>query len=80
MSAEAPNDSTGANELHVHCAQEHSSSYVKPISSKQTTVARAAIETDYTVRKLHSVGQMVHNLHKINRVLEKINYNGDKVT
>ena len=45
-----------------------------PISTKQTTVARAALETDYTVRKLHSVGQLVHNLHKIRRVLEKTNY------
>ena len=47
-----------------------------PISVKQTTVARQAIEQDYTIQKTHSVGQLVHNLHKIKRVLEKVNYPG----
>jgi hypothetical protein len=50
-----------------------------PISVKQTTITRAAIEQDFTIQKMHSVGQVVHNLHKIKRVLEKINFSG-KVT
>lgn len=45
-----------------------------PISTKQTTLHRAAIEEDYTGRKKHNVGQVVHNIHKMQRVLQKVNY------
>lgn len=45
-----------------------------PISQKETTLHKAAIETDYTGRKNHSVGQIVHNIHKLSRTLQKVNY------
>jgi septation ring formation regulator EzrA len=45
-----------------------------PITTKVATLAKAAIERDYTGRHMHSVGQIVHNLHKIKRVLQKTNF------
>lgn len=41
----------------------------KPISEKQSTLKKQAIETDYSVQRKHSVGQLVHNIHKTKRVL-----------
>ena len=46
----------------------------RPISQKETTLQRAAVGTDYTLCQRHSVGQIVHNIHKIHRVLQKSNY------
>jgi hypothetical protein len=45
-----------------------------PITVKVATLAKAAIERDYTGRHAHQVGQIVHNLHKIKRVLQKTNF------
>ena len=41
---------------------------------KQTTVPKASLHVDYTLRTKHQVGQIVHNVHKVYRVLEKSNY------
>ena len=41
---------------------------------KETTVPQASLHADHTLRNKHAVGQIVHNVHKIYRVLEKTNY------
>ena len=41
---------------------------------KQTTVPQASLYADHTLKTKHTVGQVVHNVHKIYRVLDKSNY------
>ena len=41
---------------------------------KETTVPKASLYADHTLKTKHTVGQIVHNVHKIYRVLEKSNY------
>ena len=41
---------------------------------KQTTVPQASLYADHTLRTKHTVGQVVHNVHKIYRVLDKSNF------
>ena len=35
---------------------------------------KASLHADHTLKTKHTVGQVVHNVHKILRVLEKSNY------
>ena len=46
----------------------------KPVSQKETTIRKQAIETDYSLQKEHTVGLMVHNLHSAQRVMQKTNF------
>lgn len=41
----------------------------KPISQKETTIRKQAIETDYSLQNKNTVGLMVHNLHKAKRIM-----------
>eukprot|EP00353_Schmidingerella_taraikaensis_P007569 CAMPEP_0185569060 /NCGR_PEP_ID=MMETSP0434-20130131/1805_1 /TAXON_ID=626734 ORGANISM="Favella taraikaensis, Strain Fe Narragansett Bay" /NCGR_SAMPLE_ID=MMETSP0434 /ASSEMBLY_ACC=CAM_ASM_000379 /LENGTH=120 /DNA_ID=CAMNT_0028183727 /DNA_START=6 /DNA_END=368 /DNA_ORIENTATION=+ len=41
---------------------------------KETTVPKASLYADHTLKTKHTVGQIVHNVHKIYRVLDKSNY------
>ena len=41
---------------------------------KETTVPQASLYADHTLKTKHTVGQVVHNVHKIYRVLDKSNY------
>ena len=46
----------------------------KAVVWKETIVPKASLHVDHTLKTKHTVGQIVHNVHKINRVLEKSNY------
>ena len=46
----------------------------KAVVWKETTVPNASLHADHTLKTKHTVGQVVHNVHKIFRVLEKSNY------
>lgn len=46
----------------------------KSVSWKETTVPKVSMYADHTLKTKHTVGQVVHNVHKIYRVLEKSNY------
>ena len=41
---------------------------------KETTMPAASLYADHTLKTKHTVGQVVHNVHKIMRVLTKSNY------
>ena len=41
---------------------------------KQTTVPKASLYADHTLKTKHTVGQVVHNVNKIYRVLDKSNF------
>ena len=55
-------------------AQEVSRMQETAVVWKETTVPQASLHADHTLRTKHAVGQVVHNVHKIYRVLEKSNY------
>lgn len=55
-------------------AQEVSRMQETAVVWKETTVPQASLHADHTLRTKHVVGQVVHNVHKIFRVLEKSNY------
>ena len=46
----------------------------KAISKKETALPKPAPFEDYTLQKTHMVGKLVHNIYKIQRVLQKTNY------
>ena len=41
---------------------------------KETTVPKASLYADHSLKTKHTVGKIVHNVHKIYRVLQKSNY------
>jgi hypothetical protein len=45
-----------------------------PISAKTKQVKTDSIHVDHTIGRLHTVGNMDHNLHKLQRILEKTNF------
>ena len=46
----------------------------KAISTKETTLQRKPFDEDHTLQRNHMVGKLVHNVYKIQRVLQKTNY------
>ena len=44
------------------------------VNWKQTTVPQASLYADHTLKTKHTVGKVVHNVHKIYKVLDKSNY------
>ena len=44
------------------------------ISAKQMQVKTDSIHVDHTIGRLHTVGNLDHNLHKLQRILEKTNF------
>ena len=46
----------------------------KPISSKETALPKRPHDEDHTLQKNHMIGKLVHNVYKIQRVLQKTNY------
>ena len=46
----------------------------KPISKKETTNYKQAIQTDYSIPHCPSVGQLPHNLHRCKRIMQKTNF------
>ena len=45
------------------------------IPKKETGLKRPKFDEDFTLQKTHMIGKVVHNLDKVNRALQKTNYN-----
>ena len=52
----------------------HIGEFPNPINMKHTFLKPNPPHRDFTVGRNHAVGQLDHNLYKLQRVLEKTNY------